>query len=101
MKLVRRCVGVFKTGSEPRRNPTHQAMKAFLPAMLLTLLSVGAVFAKSGLPVNDRCPVDDNAVRIIYRLFTDKGNVAFCCVECLETFKKNPTRFTVKPKVEK
>lgn len=76
-------------------------MKAFLPALLVAVFSVGAVFAKSGLPVNDLCPVDGKTVRIIYRLFTDQGNVAFCCVECLETFKKNPNRFTVKPKVEK
>lgn len=76
-------------------------MKALLPALFLTVLSVGAVFAKSGMPVNDLCPVDGKAVRIIYRLFTGKGNVAFCCVECLETFKKNPGRFPVKPKIEK
>lgn len=76
-------------------------MKALLPALFLTVLSVGAVFAKSGMPVNDLCPVDGKAVRIIYRLFTEKGNVAFCCVECLETFKKNPGRFPVKPKIEK
>jgi hypothetical protein len=76
-------------------------MKPLLPALLLTVLSLTAVLGKSGLPINDLCPVDGKAVRVIYRLFTDQGNVAFCCTECLETWRKNPARFPVKPKVDK
>ena len=73
-------------------------MKAILPALLLAIVSVTAVFAKGGPAINDKCPVDDKAVRIIYRLFTEKGNVAFCCVECMDTYEKNPARYTVTPK---
>lgn len=73
-------------------------MKAFLPALFLVALAVSAVFAKGGPAINDLCPVDGKAVRIIYRVFTDKGTVAFCCVDCMDTYQKNPGRFTVTPK---
>lgn len=73
-------------------------MKALIPAILLALVSVTAVFAKGGPAINDKCPVDGKAVRIIYRIFTEKGNVAFCCVDCMDTYEKNPARYTVEPK---
>ncbi len=72
-------------------------MKALLPALFLAIVSVTAVFAKGGPAINDKCPVDDKAVRIIYRVFTDKGTVAFCCVDCMDTYQKNPARYTVTP----
>jgi hypothetical protein len=53
-------------------------MKALIPALLLALVSVTAVFAKGGPAINDKCPVDGKTVRIIYRVFTDDGTVAFC-----------------------
>lgn len=73
-------------------------MKALVPALLLALVSVTAVFAKGGPAINDKCPVDGKTVRIIYRVFTDDGTVAFCCVDCMETYKKSPGRYTVTPK---
>lgn len=73
-------------------------MKTLLPALFLAIICVSAVFAKGGPAINDKCPVDGKAVRIIYRLFTDKGNVAFCCVDCMDTYQKDPGRYTVTPK---
>ena len=81
-----------------RKHPKSSTMKALIPALLLALVSVTAVFAKGGPAINDKCPVDGNAVRIIYRIFTEKGNVAFCCVDCMDTYEKNPARYTVTPK---
>ncbi|MBB5037489.1 hypothetical protein [Prosthecobacter dejongeii] len=76
-------------------------MKALLPILLLTCVSLTAVFAKGGPPINDVCPVDGKAARVIYRIFEEKGPVIFCCATCLDTYRKNPNRFTVKPKAEK
>lgn len=76
-------------------------MKTLLPFLLLTFVSLTAVFAKGGPPINDLCPVDGKAARVIYRVFEEKGTVIFCCATCLDTYQKNPNRFTVKPKVEK
>ncbi len=45
--------------------------------------------------------VDGKAIRVIYRIFTDQSNVSFCCTDCMETWRKNPGRHPVKPKVEK
>lgn len=73
-------------------------MKTLLPALLLAIAAVTSVFAKGGPAINDKCPVDGKAVRIIYRIFTEKGNVAFCCVECMDTYEKNPARYPVTPK---
>ncbi|MCX6856880.1 MAG: hypothetical protein NTV80_18470 [Verrucomicrobia bacterium] len=73
-------------------------MKALIPALLLAIVSVGTVFAKGGPAINEKCPVDGTTVRIIYRVFTDAGTVAFCCVDCMETYKANPSRYTVTPK---
>ncbi len=73
-------------------------MKALVPSLLLALVCVTSLFAKGGPAINDKCPVDGKAVRIIYRIFTDKGNVAFCCVDCMDTYEKNPSRYTVTPK---
>ena len=67
-------------------------------AILLALVSVTAVFAKGGPAINDKCPVDGKTVRIIYRVFTDDGTVAFCCVDCMESYKTSPSRYTVTPK---
>ncbi|HCN27898.1 MAG TPA: hypothetical protein DIT64_03770 [Verrucomicrobiales bacterium] len=76
-------------------------MKTLIPALLLSALTLGTALAKSGPPVNDLCPVDGKAVRIIYRIFSERGNVAFCCTECMETWRKNPGRYPVKPRIEK
>lgn len=76
-------------------------MKALLPALLLTVLGITAVFAKSGPPLNDVCPVSGKPGRMIYRTFTDKGTIIFCCVDCQEAYQKNPGRYPIKPKVEK
>jgi len=73
-------------------------MKAFLPALFLAIISITAAFAKGGPAINDKCPVDGKTVRIIYRIFTDNGTVAFCCVDCMDSYQKNPTRYTVTPK---
>jgi hypothetical protein len=73
-------------------------MKALLPALFLAALSVGSLLAKGGPAINDKCPVDGKAVRIIYRVFTDKGTVAFCCVDCMDAYQKSPGRYTVTPK---
>ncbi len=73
-------------------------MKALLPALLLAGLGLTTLFAKGGLPINDACPVDGKAGRVIYRVFTDSGTVIFCCADCLETWQKNPGRYPVKPK---
>jgi hypothetical protein len=51
------------------------AMKALLPALFLAIVSVTAVFAKGGPAINDKCPVDGKTVRIIYRIFADKGGL--------------------------
>jgi hypothetical protein len=75
-------------------NPIN-AMKALLPALFLAIVSVTAVFAKGGPAINDKCPVDGKTVRIIYRIFADKGTIAFCCVDCMEAYQKNPARYTV------
>jgi len=76
-------------------------MKAFLPILLLSIVSLTAVWAKGGPPINDLCPVDGKAGRVIYRVFSDKGTVIFCCATCLDTYQKNPGRFPVQPKTEK
>jgi hypothetical protein len=73
-------------------------MKTLLPILLLVVTAFTAVFAKGGPAINDKCPVDGKAVRIIYRVFTEMGNVAFCCVECMETYQKDPARYPVTPK---
>ena len=73
-------------------------MKALLASVLLVAATVGIAFAKGGPAINDVCPVEGKAVRIIYRVFTDKGTVAFCCVDCMEAYQKNPGRYTVTPK---
>lgn len=73
-------------------------MKALIPALLIALTGVTAVFAKGGPPINDKCPVDGKNVRIIYRIFADQGTIAFCCVTCMEAYKTNPGRYPVKPK---
>jgi len=73
-------------------------MKAVLPALFLAIISVTAVFAKGGPAINEKCPVDGKTVRIIYRVFTDAGTVAFCCVDCMESYKTSPSRYTVTPK---
>lgn len=76
-------------------------MKVLLPILLLSLVSLTAVFAKGGPPINDICPVDGKAARVIYRVFEDKGTIIFCCASCLDDYKKNPNRYKVIPKVEK
>lgn len=76
-------------------------MKALLPALFLAVVSATALFAKGGPPINDKCPIEGKDVRIIYRIFTDKGTIAFCCVECMDMYQKNPGRYPVKPKAEK
>jgi hypothetical protein len=73
-------------------------MKTRFPCLLLALIAISSVFAKGGPAINDKCPVDGNAVRIIYRLFTEKGNVAFCCVECMALYEKDPSRYPVTAK---
>lgn len=83
------------------RNSAIIIMKALLPTLLFAIISATVIFAKSGPPINDVCPVDGKDVRIIYRIFTDKGNIAFCCVECMETYQRSPGRYPVKPKTEK
>ena len=40
-------------------------MKALLPALLLAGLGLTTLFAKGGLPINDACPVDGKAGRVI------------------------------------
>jgi len=85
----------------PPRAAPLPTMKTLLPALLLAVLSLTAVLGKGGPPINDLCPVDGKAIRVIYRIFTEQGNVSFCCTECMETWRKNPGRFPVKPKVEK
>ncbi len=76
-------------------------MKALLPALLLSVIGITAVFAKGGPPINDVCPVDQKAARMIYRTFTDQGTVIFCCATCLDNYQKNPGRFPVKAKAAK
>ncbi len=76
-------------------------MKTLLPALLLAALSFTAVLGKGGPPINDLCPVDGKAIRVIYRIFTEQGNVSFCCTDCMETWRNNPGRFPVKPKAAK
>jgi hypothetical protein len=75
-----------------------KTMKTLIPALFLALISVTAIFAKGGPAINDKCPVDGKTVRIIYRVFTDAGTVAFCCVDCMESYKTSPSRYTVTPK---
>lgn len=73
-------------------------MKTLVPALLLLLVSLTAVFAKGGPAINDKCPVDGKAGRVIYRVFTDTGTIIFCCVDCMDTYKKDPARYPVAPK---
>lgn len=76
-------------------------MKTFALLSLLALVGITTLLAKGGLPVNDVCPVSGKAGRLIYRTFTEKGTVIFCCVDCQEAYQKNPARYPVKPKAEK
>jgi len=76
-------------------------MKALISVLLLTVAGVTILMAKGGPPINDVCPVKGNAIRLIFRIFTDKGTVAFCCADCMDAYQKNPGRYTVKPKAEK
>lgn len=73
-------------------------MKALLPALFLAVASLSALAAKGGPPINDICPVDGKAGRVIYRVFTEKGSVIFCCVDCMDAYKKDPAKYTVTPK---
>lgn len=86
--------------SAPDAKPTElafpPAMKALLPALLLTFASLTVVFAKGGRPINDVCPVEGKPGRPIYRIFTDEGTIIFCCADCVEAYQKNPNRYPVK-----
>jgi hypothetical protein len=73
-------------------------MKTLFPCLVLALIAITSVFGKGGPAINDKCPVDGKTVRIIYRLFTERGNVAFCCVECMDLYEKEPSRYPVTPK---
>jgi hypothetical protein len=66
-------------------------------AILLGCLLMGSV-AFAFEMVNDKCPVDGKNVRLIYRLNTPKGWIAFCCIDCQENFKARPTAYKVLPK---
>ncbi|GEP45226.1 hypothetical protein [Brevifollis gellanilyticus] len=70
-------------------------MKALIPSLLLALVSITAVFAKGGPPINEACPVDGKKGRLIYRTFGDEGTIIFCSVECMEAYKKNPSAYKV------
>ncbi|TDU71226.1 hypothetical protein EI77_02348 [Prosthecobacter fusiformis] len=76
-------------------------MKALIPALLLTFISITAVLAKGGPPINELCPVDGKAGRVIYRVFSEKGTIIFCCATCLDTYQKSPASYPVAPKAEK
>ncbi|HEY1081833.1 MAG TPA: hypothetical protein VGE29_06210 [Prosthecobacter sp.] len=76
-------------------------MKALLPALFVGIAGLTAVFAKSGPPINEICPVDGKGGRVIYRAFTDQGTVIFCCSTCLDAYQKNPGRYKVTPKAAK
>lgn len=71
-------------------------MKALLAPLLLSLAMATTVFA--AWPINDTCPVDGKAARPIYRVKTAEGFVAFCCIDCLQTFEKAPGKYSVKKK---
>lgn len=76
-------------------------MKKLALLSLITVVGIGTLLARGGLPINDVCPVSGKAGRLIYRTFTEKGTVIFCCVDCQEAYQKNPNRYPVKPKAEK
>ncbi|MES2597223.1 MAG: hypothetical protein V4662_17885 [Verrucomicrobiota bacterium] len=40
-------------------------MKALIPTLLLALVSITAVLAKGGPPINESCPVDGKKGRLI------------------------------------
>jgi len=71
-------------------------MKALLAPLLLSLAMTATVFA--AWPINDVCPVDNKPARPIYRVKTADGFVAFCCVECMQTFSRSPGKYPVKRK---
>ena len=71
-------------------------MKRPLTILLGCLLLGSAALAFE--MVNDKCPVDGKNVRLIYRMNTAKGWIAFCCIECQESFKKSPNGYKVVPK---
>lgn len=73
-------------------------MKALIPTLLLALVSITAALAKGGPAINENCPVDGKKGRVIYRIFADEGTIIFCCVECMDTYKKNPAAYPLKPK---
>ncbi len=72
-------------------------MKTLIPVLLLAFVSITAVLAKGGPPLNENCPVDGKKGRVIYRIFTDEGTIIFCCVDCMDAYKKDPARYPLKP----
>jgi hypothetical protein len=73
-------------------------MKQLALSILIVAAGAGVLWAKGGPPINDVCPVDGKPARPIYRVFTNDGTVAFCCVDCTAAYQKNPGRYPVKKK---
>ncbi|MGA4645287.1 c-type cytochrome domain-containing protein [Limisphaera sp. 4302-co] len=50
----------------------------------------------TGVPINTICPVSDKLADPKRTLWHEDRLVAFCCDDCRETFRREPTRFTAR-----
>lgn len=75
-------------------------MKTLLSLLALAVLGSATAIAANGPPINEVCPVCGKNARMIFRTHTDKGNVIFATAECLDSFQKAPSKYSVKPKAK-
>ena len=68
---------------------------------LFSILAVSMVLVANSVaiePVNDKCPVCDKNIRLIFHSNHKEKRVAFATAECKDKFDKAPDKYTVKPK---
>ena len=71
-------------------------MKTLIAILALSFVITGTASAVE--PINDKCPVCEKTVRLIFHVNTPKGRVAFATADCMDKFAKTPGKYTVKPK---
>ncbi len=66
---------------------------------ILTLTGAMTLLSNAAEPVNDKCPVCDKPIRLIFHSKTADGKrVAFATADCQGKFDKEPAKYPVKAK---
>jgi len=70
------------------------------PLFSILAVSLALTFISSGTePVNDKCPVCDKTIKLIFHSKDPKGQrVAFATADCKDKFDKAPEKYPVKAK---